>query len=56
MPILTEQDFLKLIETGLVPGAENRESETGLFAAESTDKGAGASENDVPGSSESEAE
>ena len=35
VPILTEQDFLKLIETGLVPGADNRETETGLFAADS---------------------
>lgn len=32
VPILTEQDFLKLIETGLVPGAEERGGETGLFA------------------------
>lgn len=33
VPILTEQDFLKLIETGLVPGSEKRDGETGLFAA-----------------------
>lgn len=32
VPILSEQDFLKLIETGLVPGSSERESGAGLFA------------------------
>lgn len=34
VPILTEQDFLKLIETGLVPSAEDRSGDTGLFSLE----------------------
>lgn len=33
VPILTEQDFLQLIETGLVPSAEERSGESGLFAS-----------------------
>ncbi len=33
VPILTEQDFLQLIETGLVPSAEERSGEFGLFAS-----------------------
>ena len=33
VPILTERDFLKLIETGLIPSAEERLGETGLFAS-----------------------
>ena len=32
VPILTEQDFLQLIETGLVPSAGERNHDTGLFA------------------------
>ena len=34
VPILTERDFLKLIETGLIPSAEERLGETGLFTSE----------------------
>ena len=33
VPILTEQDFLQLIKTGLVPSAEERSGESGLFAS-----------------------
>lgn len=33
VPILTERDFLELIKTGLIPAAEERGRETGLFAA-----------------------
>ena len=33
VPILTERDFLQLIETGLIPSAEERSGESGLFAA-----------------------
>ena len=33
VPILTERDFLELIKTGLIPSAEERGGETGLFAA-----------------------
>ena len=32
VPILTEQDFLKLIETGLIPSANERAQGEGLFA------------------------
>lgn len=32
VPILTEQDFLRLIETGLIPTAGERSNDTGLFA------------------------
>ena len=32
VPILTEQDFLQLIETGLVPTVGERSNDTGLFA------------------------
>ena len=46
VPILTEQDFLKLIETGLVPGAEERSGETGLFAGEG-ESAAGAAASDA---------
>lgn len=33
VPILTEQDFLQLIETGLVPSTDERSGESGLFAS-----------------------
>lgn len=36
VPILTEQDFLKLIETGLIPAPEERGEETGLFASKAS--------------------
>lgn len=32
VPILSERDFLSIVETGVVPGAEARDGETGLFA------------------------
>ncbi len=32
VPILTERDFLELIETGLVPSSQDRMEDTGLFA------------------------
>lgn len=32
VPILTEQDFLQLIDTGLIPTAGERSNDTGLFA------------------------
>lgn len=33
VPILTEQDFLQLIETGLVPSTDERSGKSGLFAS-----------------------
>ena len=32
VPILSERDFLSIVETGVVPGAEARDAEAGLFA------------------------
>ena len=35
VPILTERDFLQIIETGKIPSPEERNHETGLFSGSS---------------------
>ena len=35
VPILTERDFLQIIETGRIPSREERNHETGLFSGSS---------------------
>ncbi len=47
VPILSEQDFLKIIETGLVPTADERSSEAGLLGEMQ-----GSAENAAGGTSE----
>ncbi len=57
VPILSEQDFLKLIETGLVPTDDERSSAMGLFGEPQGSAGedaAGASGNPAPSSGNGE--
>ncbi len=51
VPILTEQDFLKIVETGLVPTAEERSADAGLFGEGQASGSEGAAEaSDAAGS------
>ena len=54
VPILTERDFLKLVETGLIPTSEERGGETGLFASAVSDEEPGLQGSSVPAASETD--
>ena len=54
VPILTERDFLKLVETGLIPTSEERGGETGLFASAVSDKEPGLLGSSVPAPNETD--
>ena len=51
---MTERDFLKLVETGLIPTSEERGGEAGLFASAVSDKEPGLLGSSVPAASETD--